>query len=264
MDSLDLNSLAELFEEISALLESTSNMSYSFTELLYAFMAIASLVVSAFGMLFSVLTTGVGIVILIVSTIVSALAWLAFYLLRAIPTFAIGRKMRCGCAWLAWIPIFQKLFCLFVLCKSSGKSNFEFANGKIKLNERIYSFLIYLALYFFGYTLITLLIGLLNLIPGLGQILGAISTLLYLLPGVICAIIEYVYFRDVLHAFKPDQKSNVIHSIVVVLLDNLLAFDLARSFYLLTIMKRTPIHKSSTPEDDEPLFPMDDSTEDFM
>ena len=262
MDSL--GSLIDLLEELTALLESTSDFSYSLAELSYAVMAIFSLLASAVAIIVPIITTGVGLIIFVITTIFSIILFIIGYLVRAVPVFAIAKKTKCKFAWFAWIPIYQRLFCLFVLSKSSTKSDFEFWNGKIKIKERIYSFLIYLALYFFGYSLITAFIAILNLIPGLGQILGAVSMLLYLIPTVVCAIIEYVYFRDVLDLFKSDKKSNCIHATAVTILDNLVTLDFARSIYLFTILKCNPIHQSSVPEDEEPLFPVDDPIEDFM
>ena len=245
--SLDFSELIQLIEELIELFDSASYLAYDINTLLTIVTSIIGLLVS---MIATVLSTGIGIIVFVGSLIVSAVLFIVLYIVQAIPIYAVAKKLGYQYAWLAWIPICQQLFCLYVLMKASGKEQFEFANGKIKM-QGTYSFLIYLLFYFFGNAIVTLLIGIVNILPGIGQILGLISTILYFLPDIVFAIITYVYMRDILDLFKPDHKSNCTHSAIVTVLDALITSGLAQIIYLFTLLKMDPIQDTYYLEQDE-------------
>jgi hypothetical protein len=96
-------------------------------------------------------------------------------------------------------------------------------------------------IHYFGNTLITMLVAILNVIPGLGQILSALSTLLYLAPYVAVAFMNYVFFRDILDCFNEDKKSNVATSVVITLLDELVTQGLVRFVYYIILLFKDPL-----------------------
>ena len=171
-----------------------------------------------------------------VSTFLSVLRWV----LEAYPTYKLAKKVGYAHAYLAWIPIFGSYCRLFVLAGMPGDRPFE-AFGKFKMKSRGLAFWLYLAIVVFGGTLITAIIGILNVIPIIGQVIGTFTSLLYLLPWAITTVMEYVFLKDVLDLFKEDEKANRTASIVVTLLDSLATFGFARTIYLYTLLKRDPL-----------------------
>ena len=86
-----------------------------------------------------------------------------------------------------------------------------------------------------------ILIGVLALIPIIGQLLAAITPILYLVPQIVMAWLEYIYLRDTLDLFKPDQKGNRTFALIVAITDALVTFGLARGVCLMTIMGKKPL-----------------------
>ena len=166
------------------------------------------------------------------------------YLALAIPLFVVARHAKSKFAWLAWIPIFQDLFAVLVMWKASGKESFELFKGKFRIKNSIWMMLTYVLFDFCGDTIVWILIVIVNMIPGLGQLAGLIIWLLGYLPKFVMAMITYVYMRDLLDVFKPDKKKNQVHAAVVVILDALLTFGWARTIYLVTMMRKKPLPKT--------------------
>lgn len=182
----------------------------------------------------------VGLITSIITAVISFIFQFIIYVLEAFPVYKLARKTGRKCAWLAWIPVFGSYFRLYVLADIAGDKELVFF-GKFKLKNRPLSFWMYVGIDLFGSTLITAVIGILQVLPVIGQIIGALSTLLYLVPPVAKAFIEYAYLRDVLNIFKEDKKANNTASIVVTALDALATFGFARVVYLYTILKHDPI-----------------------
>jgi branched-subunit amino acid permease len=126
----------------------------------------------------------------------------------------------------------------------SGKEEFEFYHGKLKIRQGNLVMLGYVLVHFFGGAIITTLISILSFVPVIGQVLAALSPILYLVPAAAKAVVEYVYLRDVIDRFKPDVKKNQTHSFIVTILDTLLTFGWARSVYLITMLKMQPLEKA--------------------
>ncbi len=181
-----------------------------------------------------------GIITVIVSAIISFIFKFIIYVLEAFPVYKLARKTGRKRAWLAWVPVFGSYFRLYVLADIAGDKELVFF-GKFKLKNRPLSFWMYVGIDLFGSTLITAVIGVLQVLPVIGQIIGALSTLLNLVPAVAKAFIEYAYLRDVLNIFKEDKKANNTASIVVTALDALATLGFARVIYLYTILKYNPI-----------------------
>lgn len=241
-----LNELNELLTNASGLTGEYSSMMDMFNDILLnmtglttSSTAFIAIIIALIELIIGIVGSSVGFVIVVASAIVSFLSFLAFYLLDAIPLTVIAKKAKCKGKWLAWIPLFQDMFCLYLLCRIPGKEDFQL--GKFRIKERNMSMLIYLLVHFFGGALITVLIGILNFFPVIGQILSAITMLLYFVPTAICTIIEFVYLRDVLDMLKPDKKSNRIMAWVVSILDALITFGWAKRIYLITLMGKKPL-----------------------
>ncbi len=182
----------------------------------------------------------VGLITSIITAVISFIFQFIIYVLEAFPVYKLARKTGRKRAWLAWVPVFGSYFRLYVLADIAGDKELVFF-GKFKLKNRPLSFWMYVGIDLFGSTLITAVIGVLQVLPVIGQIIGALSTLLYLVPAVAKAFIEYAYLRDVLNIFKEDKKANNTAAIVVTALDALATFGFARVVYLYTILKYNPI-----------------------
>ena len=100
------------------------------------------------------------------------------------------------------------------------------------------SFLAYILIALFGNMVVGVLITIFSIVI---PVLGSLSTILALLPAAACAIIEYVYLRDVLDLFKEDKQANNTAAILVSVIDACLISNLVQSCYLLTVMKRQPL-----------------------
>jgi hypothetical protein len=96
-------------------------------------------------------------------------------------------------------------------------------------------------------------------VPAVGQAIGAVATLLYLLPAAAMGVIEFVYLRDAINVFKPDEKSNRTHALIITILDSLITFGWARVLYLFTMRKMHPLPVIET----EPVvtYALPDATE---
>lgn len=185
--------------------------------------------------------SGIILMITVIAAVASFLFSVLIYVLEAIPVFALAKKNGRKLAWLAWVPIFGSYFRLYVLTDIPGDKEFSVFNGKIKMKSRSMSFWCYLGIILFGGALVTAIVGILSLIPGIGPIIGSASSILGFVPAAVGGIMEYVYLRDVLDIYKPDKKKNMTAAIVVTVLDNLATLGFARVIYLYTIIKNKPI-----------------------
>ena len=179
----------------------------------------------------------------LVAAVFAFLVSLLVFVLEAIPLFKISKKVGRSSAWLvwlSWLPIVGNYLSTYVLSDVLGNKPLKLVD-KFIIENRLLSFWIYVGINLFGSSLITAFIGMVNVIPFVGQVIGACSTLLYLLPMIATAWIEYAYLRDVLNLFKPDQKSNNTTAIVIAILDALVTFGFARAFYLYTVMNKEPL-----------------------
>lgn len=183
------------------------------------------------------------IIVAIATAVVGFVVSLVVFILEAIPLYKISRKMgrkNAWLVWLSWLPVIGGYFSAYVLADIPGDKPVKLV-GKVEIKSRSMSFWMYTGIGLFGSALITAVIGIINVVPVIGQIVGAFASLLYLVPAVAMAWLEYVYLRDVLDIFSPDRKANNTAAIVVAVLDALVTFGLARAFYLYTVMNKAPL-----------------------
>ncbi len=231
-----LTNATGLTEEYTSVVGLFNDILTNFSDIIYGstdmFTALGSLIKTVFG----ATLISAGLIILLISMIGSALTFIAIYLISAIPLTVIAKKAKCKGKWLAWVPVYQDLFCLILLYKIPGKDDFKF--GFIKFAERHNSLLLYLLVYFLASALITVIFLIITVFPYIGQVLGVFIFLLYLLPTAIFTIIEFVYLRDVLNMFKPNKRFNCLVAWIVSILDNLITSGWARRIYLITLMSK--------------------------
>ena len=218
------------FGSIDSLLSSFNGMLSSIYESIALALGLTNLSITAISLIVSGIVSLIGLLISVI-----------LYILHAYPTYKLAKKMGRKSAILSWVPILDRYFRMYVLTDIVADKDFMLFDGKIRMKNRKLSFWIYLGIHLFGNTLITSIIAVCNIIPGLGQVIGAFTGLLYFLPTIACAFMDYVYLRDVLDAFKPDRKSNRTTSIVVSVIDALLYGDIARTVYLYTLLKLDPL-----------------------
>ena len=142
--------------------------------------------------------------------------------------------------WLGWLPVVGGYISTYVFADIPGNKPVKLTD-KMIIQNRLMSFWIRCGIGLFGTSLITVFICIISFIPVLGQIIGAFSTMLYLVPAAAIAWIEYVYICDVLDIFNPNQRSNRNAAIVIAVLDSVVTFGLARAFYLYTVMNKEPL-----------------------
>lgn len=183
--------------------------------------------------------TGVAILVAIISAIVAFVTWVVVYVVGGIPVYSIAKKTNTEGAILAWVPVFTSYFRTYLLAKVPGNKPFEIFGKKIE--SRSNAFWIYLGIRLAGPTLITIAISIASVIPIAGIFISAFGSMLYLIPPVATAIMEYVFLKDILDMFKEDEKSNNTAAIVVTVLDALVTGGLAQSIYLYSIIKKEPL-----------------------
>lgn len=194
--------------------------------------------ITAFTLAIEGIVSLIGVAGVIISAVVSFIVVFSVYLFRAIPIFALGRKVHCKQAWLVWIPFFQDIISTFVLFRISGKSEFQITKKNLSIKHGNFVLLGYAMFRCFGGTIVAILFALLNLIPGFGQVASLLSTLIYYF---LVGIIDYVCLRDAIGRFKEDRKQNSSHSLIIVILDTFITFGWARTIYLMSMMKMKPL-----------------------
>ena len=125
----------------------------------------------------------------------------------------------------------------------AGEKRLEFWHGKFKHDDRKLGFWAYVGIDFAGPTIINMLCSIVMLIPVVGMPASCICYVLNLLPLLASAILEYIYFRDILELFKEDKHSNEVTSFVITIIDVLVGGGLARAIYLLTMKKLEPLNR---------------------
>lgn len=255
---MDSSWIIDLLNEINELLTNISGLTGEYTsigdmindiltngtELAGSTAAMFATIIALIELLIHVVSSTFGYIVLVFLAIIAFLKFLATYLITAVPLSSIAKKAGCKKRYIAWIPFFQDLFCLYLLSRIPGKDDFQM--GKLHMEERNTSFLVYLLVHFFGSALLTVLIVIINIIPYLGQIIGAFSTVLYLIPTAVLTIIEFVYLRDVLDLFKPKKKNNRLMAWIVSILDSLVTSGWAKRLYLFTLLGKSPLPIVST------------------
>lgn len=220
--------------------------------------SIFSSIAQILGFAASAISAVVGIVSVVGAVISAILAFVAFvvvHILKAIPIYSLAKKTNTKYAWLVWIPFFGTYFRTYILCTMAGDKEVKIFDGHLfrpeqipepfdrvlVLKDRSLSFWIYLAVDLLGKGAISIVVALLNFIPGIGQIMGLLVAVLYAIPVIVTAVFDFIYLRDVLHIFNDNKKNNNIIAMIIVALDTFATAGLARTVYLFTLMKKQPI-----------------------
>ena len=202
----------------------------------------------------TVATLVLSIAFSVVSFLISAVLSVVFYFIEAIPVFSAAKKNGNKKAFLAWMPLFSDYFRTYVICGTPADKPFTLFN-KTVFKDRKSVYWMYLAISLFGTVVVSvitaILQGVVNIIPLLGQLVALVLILLPFVPVLVCAVVEYVFLRDVLDAYKGDKKSNVVLAIIATVVDSLVPIRIARTFCLYTIIGRKPISKQTHSENGE-------------
>jgi len=211
-------------------------------ELFYYGLGIAELGISGVVLIYT-------IVVALVAMVCTAITSLALFILGAIPLYRIGKKLQrpsVWLIWLSWLPVIGGYFRSYVLADIPGDKPL-WLTEKYAIENRKLSFWIMIGIGVFGGAIISALIGILSLIPVLGQIGAMLSMPLYLAPIVAVEWMQYAYLRDVLDLFSGDRKKNRTAAIVVAALDAVATMGFAQIVYLYTIMNKEPLAAEETP-----------------
>ncbi len=184
---------------------------------------------------------GIMLIVAAITFIVALVIAIALYIVEAIPLYKLAKKHGRKYAWLAWMPIYGKFFRVWVLSDLVPDKEVVLIKDKYVVKDRQQSYWIYLGVDLLGGFVIGMIVFFVSFLPIIGSILGMFVYLLYLIPGVICAYIEYIYLKDLLDVYKEDQKKNQNTSIIVTVLDLFVTGGWARSIYLYTLLKLEPL-----------------------
>lgn len=229
-----LQQLSDLLEELANSLDGVSSLTDLFNSLsnltsnIYALTALIVLI-------FAVVVPG------IINLLISAV----LFIVAAPPYYKLAKKSGLKQAWLAWIPIpfADRYIRTYLLNKIMGETPMTFFNRSFTLQNRFVVFWSYVCISLFGGAIITLIITVASFIPALGAMIGAITSLLYLVPPAIKCILDYAFVRDVLNMYKADKKSNAITAAILSVLDNFITFGFATPIYLYSILKCNQLPK---------------------
>lgn len=181
----------------------------------------------------------------LVAAIVSFVVSVIFYVLEAVPVYAVAKKCGRKSALLAWVPIFGDHFRTYVIADIAADKPFTLFNGKLTFKSRKSVYWVRLLVSVFGTALVSAVTMLLqtvaSIVPVAGWTLALILTALPLLPSIFCAFVDYVFLRDVLDMYNQDEKANVTAASIVSVADYILPYRIARTFYLYTLIKKKPI-----------------------
>lgn len=222
-----MNDHITIIEEITDLIGESGNALDSFSAIITAVAGLASLGIAGFLIMVAIIGIIVGLVVAIVT-----------WVLEAIPIFLLAKKVGRDNAWLAWVPIFGAEFRLWVLSDIAVDKPFTVYKEKYTIKNRANSFWLYVTIKYFGAAVISSVVGVVSAIIPL---IGSVSAVLMLLPAVACAIIEYVYLRDVLDIFKENKEANKKATFFITLLDSFVTLGFARIVYLFTLLKCSPL-----------------------
>lgn len=188
--------------------------------------------------IFSFATMGISAIFAIIAAVFAGLIAIAYFVFESIPVYKLAKRVGYKYAWLAWMPFFHDYCRIFVLCETAGNKPFDANIGKIRLENRKMSFLAHVLIKYFGGAVVSTVIAIVSTIL---PVVGSLSFILGLVPAAACAVIEYVYLRDLLDIYKEDKKSNNTAAIVVSVIDFVLVGDLIRTCYLYTLIKKQPL-----------------------
>lgn len=183
--------------------------------------------------------TGITLFISIVTAIIFFVLWVVEYVVEGIPIYILAKKAGVSGAILAWMPVFTSHFRRYVLVRIPDPKPVEFMNKKIENRSTV--FWLYLLIKYAGPTLISLFIFIASFFPVAGILIGSFTSLLYLVPPVAAGFLDYLFLKDVLDVFKEDEKSNNTTSIIITVLDCIVTFGFARSIYLYSLLKKSPL-----------------------
>ena len=179
------------------------------------------------------------IIFFAIIAVVALLLSIAYYLVEAYATYKLSKKLGRSMCILAWAPIFGRYFRTFVICDMTD-TTFK-ALDRFKIPNRRNSFWLYLAILILGNSLITGFITVVNVLPGMGQIISAVSTFLYLIPVLVTRYMEFVYLRDAMDLFRVDRKSNQTWAFIATVAELLATQGVGRIVCLYSLLKKEPL-----------------------
>lgn len=147
--------------------------------------------------------SGAALIITIVTSIISLLITVGYYLLQSIPLFIMARKAGCKNAWMAFFP-YTNDFLTFTL----PAREFNIFNI-IKTKRRDVMALIYLALLIAGSLILSIITGIVALIPVLNTVLVPIlSSFGGIILFVCISLFKWRMYYDLLMTYG--QESNAL------------------------------------------------------
>lgn len=186
------------------------------------------------------LSAGIGIILGLIFCIPMFAAYVAKYILEGIALNQMAKSRPVKYLWLNWIPYAVEYACKnYIFAQMSYEDSFRLFGGRLTFKNKFVPFWIYLGVY--ATVMLTSFVSIfLSWIPILGFIVLAIYLLVVLIGMTVLGFIEFVYLRDFLNVYKPDQKSNVGTAILLTVL-NYPTFGLVRAIYIFRMRNDLPL-----------------------
>lgn len=183
---------------------------------------------------------GIAIISVLTFCIPMVAAYVAKYILEGIALNQMAKSRPVKCLWLNWIPHVVEYVCKnYIFAQMSYEDSFRLFGGRLTIKNKFVPFWIYLGVYATIW-LASFVNMLLSWIPILGFIVLAVFLLVSIIGSTVLGFIEFVYLRDLLNVYKPDQKANVSTAIWLTIL-NYPTFGLVRAIYIFRMRNDLPL-----------------------
>ena len=220
-----------VLEEIGTILEQSEGVFGSISSILNSVRIILTFIATGLSLLVSVVVVIVAIV---------------QYIIQAIPVVILARKTGYKLWWVALIPFLSSYCRFFVLCEMAGDKPFDLQLEKpfgklwrkLHFEDRRWAFFAHVIIKYFARIIVWVLSGVVsNVVP----VVGLVALSINLVPPLACALIKYVFLRDVLDLFNANKKSNKNTALIIALLEILPTRGFIVTFYLYTLLGKKPL-----------------------
>lgn len=161
------------------------------------------------------------------------------YVLLGLAFAKLSEKKPIKNPWLIWIPYANSFYYPLALMQMSNTKTFRLFGGKLEFQNKMTAYWIYIGI-MIGSIVISIPTMLITLIPFVGFIIALLGCFILFLAEVPLCFIQYVLMRDMLNAYRADEKANVTMAIWITVL-NPLTFGLFGSIYLFRMRNAVPL-----------------------
>ncbi len=158
---------------------------------------------------------------------------LVLLLLQTIALYKMAQKVNHPYAWLAWIPIANSYVMATIPSKPFDLISPTFLGGKCHVEDRN-KFGIYYLIFLFAPSILSMVIGVLSVIPVIGYLIAFLSTLFYLAYFILTYIVMYQIYKDLYDVFEDTQNTTMMSILSII-------FPIIIPFYMFILSKKVPL-----------------------